>query len=1635
MIKRVRVIGFVLLFLLQAFAGIQFLYGNHEEKEITVDAVPVRQNIADEGPGTRGIVYENNSTGGSWLDDFADESGIEWKENVSIVNGSVRLADNEIIPGTNTTAIWHFNEGAGNATNDTSGNGNNGILNGTNWTNGAMGQGLEFDGDDDYLEVLDNPALDITNKISIEAWIMPEVSNEINPAIVYHYDGNGWYLLLREGNTSSPKPAFSGLNINEAKSSVGLTIGKWNYIAITYDRQKVRIFINGILTNDTIETDALTKSTSSLTIGSTSHANNAFFKGKIDEVAIYDRALTPSEIYNHSQRFHTNATLKSTPISLPQYYSWDSLVIDKTKHANHNVNVSIIDNSTNKTIVGFSNLNTSGVINISSIDLRNHTTIRLNATFEGNGTDTPLLHSWAVNWTNKRPVLGEPVGMMPVNRTETINISFRASDHEEYTPNLNFTAQYKLNSNIEWNNADANDIDWNATHFFFNLTPPVDAELGVYDMRFRLNDSLNASTGWKSYLSSFLVKNNIPVYDNLSISANEVTRAYPVILTVLNVSDVEKDLDNLTVSFYHRLNGTAEWSEDFIWSGGDRNDNKTVEFNPNRTSTLGYYDIMVSLNDNDSITNKTYPNLIFVKNNLPTLENMSMESDEALRTAECILVLDKLEDIEKESMDLQLTFSVRENGTSAWEPFEALYVNEIAGKARYSCGFDSDAPLGQRDIMINVSDGDDNVSFMRGSIVTVTNNLPLISANFTNLLLREDPKNFSLIGFGSDVEDDETELTWSWNLSTVNSTLIDDIVLLGTNLTITPAADANGSNDVEFILTDLNGDSASKLVTITVTPFDIELAAILSSPSHEAVINTTSALLEWKLMAADPVAVVTYDIYFGDDLGKVKNHNGQFLLNSTTDRSYAVYGLVNGTKYFWTVIPRNVTATGISDPLYYWFEVDIVSPIDNNTAPTVELLLPGNGAVLNDPSAELGWKGYDKDNDSISYSVFVSQSFSDVENRLPSAIINETLLTTHLNSSLEKGKTYYWTVIPNDGKANGTCISGIWSFITTDIPPPNATITAHATQILAGEKVTFTIHFDGKRSNGTDFLVNFYDGEASPWIIGGTVTHVFETAGKYPVSITARVNGVVVDVPGSVVITVVDQYAFGLNFTQPIYGGDDPTKIAGNITGVDWMSDNLTLRAELNGNLIDITPAISWLEEISDDYLLEGINTITVKLFFKGILLDSVDRNITVVKDDGVDGDKGGISPVLWIGLIILILVVICVLFLLTRKKKKEEEIEDTIVSKLPEYKCPECGEFVERESVSCDQCGAEFDEPTVVGEEEPQEETEEILEEDREKPGTEERDPEISGEKTPVPLDIQAADESYSCKICFGVIKTGLPVVTCTCGKHYHEECIKRVGECPACNAVPDLGISDPSMDSVMAPPEVLNEEMAAPPPEVPPEAPPMDFPPEIPPTVQEPVAAPPGMLDEDTGPLSPEVPVDAPPEIPAAVSEPQSIPSDMPTEEGLPNKVVTPDFPPVAPPGPPAVVSVSSPEDYAAPVSAAIVVVDQSVQCRICLGVVKTGLKVIQCSCGKIYHASCGIRVGECPSCSYDYKEFIDQVDEEALIENVKDSIESGTKEIESKVEELTTDNLLMQLKKQLVNRELSIDEFYEKKKALTE
>ena len=100
--------------------------------------------------------YEEDEFGGSWFDDFEDGSGVEGIENLSLINGGVRLVK-EFILDDSCVGLWHFDEGGGNTARDSSWNGNDGTVNGAGWCDGVYGRGMEFDGVDDHVGIISAP--------------------------------------------------------------------------------------------------------------------------------------------------------------------------------------------------------------------------------------------------------------------------------------------------------------------------------------------------------------------------------------------------------------------------------------------------------------------------------------------------------------------------------------------------------------------------------------------------------------------------------------------------------------------------------------------------------------------------------------------------------------------------------------------------------------------------------------------------------------------------------------------------------------------------------------------------------------------------------------------------------------------------------------------------------------------------------------------------------------------------------------------------------------------------------------------------------------------------------------------------------------------------------------------------------------------------------------------------------------------------------------------------------------------------------------------------------------------------------------------------------------------------------------
>jgi len=200
---------------------------------------------------------------------------------------------------------WHFNEGEGPFAKDSSGNGNSGIFYGSPaWnvaSNCKFGNCVNFNGASTYVNVPSN--LGITNgDITISAWIKPTTATLAgdHPAIVSHYDNSAKvdYRLFLGATGIGVARHQPGIVWGET-AQTPITAGQWYYVNLVYSGSTLSLYINNVFQRSITVSGAGNSNTTTQTfIGCGSIAPQTCFNGIIDEVRIYNRALSATEINN-----------------------------------------------------------------------------------------------------------------------------------------------------------------------------------------------------------------------------------------------------------------------------------------------------------------------------------------------------------------------------------------------------------------------------------------------------------------------------------------------------------------------------------------------------------------------------------------------------------------------------------------------------------------------------------------------------------------------------------------------------------------------------------------------------------------------------------------------------------------------------------------------------------------------------------------------------------------------------------------------------------------------------------------------------------------------------------------------------------------------------------------------------------------------------------------------------------------------------------------------------------------------------------------------------------------------------------------------------------------------------------------
>ena len=202
---------------------------------------------------------------------------------------------------------WLFNEGGGNIVYDLSGYGNHGTLGGDTleycpaWIIGDFGSALSFDGSNDYIDCGDDESLDITNAITIEAWIKTTQTEQGWILAKFGFDNTGGYGICVHWN----KLQFTtkvGDTWDDLVSDQSINDGKLHCLVATYDGSTKALHIDGSSDKSKPYSGTLVSNSDPVFIGKSTTEWSDPLCGTISFSRLWNRGLSHDEI----QKLYTN---------------------------------------------------------------------------------------------------------------------------------------------------------------------------------------------------------------------------------------------------------------------------------------------------------------------------------------------------------------------------------------------------------------------------------------------------------------------------------------------------------------------------------------------------------------------------------------------------------------------------------------------------------------------------------------------------------------------------------------------------------------------------------------------------------------------------------------------------------------------------------------------------------------------------------------------------------------------------------------------------------------------------------------------------------------------------------------------------------------------------------------------------------------------------------------------------------------------------------------------------------------------------------------------------------------------------------------------------------------------------------
>lgn len=284
------------------------------------------------------------------------------------------------VPSNGLVGWWPFN---GNA-NDQSGNGNNGSINGATASKDRFGNSnasYSFNGTNQWIDVANNNNLNPSSQLTISVWI-ESIANHTNSGVVGKYNnfngstGNGQEQYAIHVNGAGLRLLTKTTIQKEVvEPNVVYNNGNWHHYVGVWNGSTMQLYRDNALVSSVSQTGSISSYNQKLEFGRYAGGqDNSFFNGKIDDIGIWNRALTASEIadlFNACSNLSISTEPTNQSASINNQAQFSSLASDTTasyQWQSNQSNLGWVNIPSNSFYSGV----TSKKLSVNNIKVKNH---------------------------------------------------------------------------------------------------------------------------------------------------------------------------------------------------------------------------------------------------------------------------------------------------------------------------------------------------------------------------------------------------------------------------------------------------------------------------------------------------------------------------------------------------------------------------------------------------------------------------------------------------------------------------------------------------------------------------------------------------------------------------------------------------------------------------------------------------------------------------------------------------------------------------------------------------------------------------------------------------------------------------------------------------------------------------------------------------------------------------------------------------------------------------------------------------------------------------------------------------------------------------------------------------------------